>query len=120
MNVRMMKTEMMIMINDRGMMKYQGFFMSEHSELLKEAKRDYNRVEKPMISQDQIEEFERLISDSLKFHTKLEITIWKEGFFKTELCQVKKIDQLNKLLALQKSEDRLTIRFIDIIDVKYT
>ena len=106
------------MINDRGMMKYQGFFMTEHSELLKEAKRDYYRVEKPNISQEQIEEFERLISDSLQFHTELEITIWKDGFFETELCQIKKVDQLNKKLYLQKNEERSTIRFIDIIDIK--
>ena len=51
-------------INDRGMMKYQGFFMTEHSELLKEAKRDYYKVEKPVISQEQIEEFERLIEEA--------------------------------------------------------
>ena len=42
----MMNKEMMIMINDRGMMKYQGFFMTEHSTLLKEVRIDYNRVEK--------------------------------------------------------------------------
>ena len=107
------------MINDRGMMKYQGFFMTEHSELLKEARRDYYRVEKPNISQEQIEEFERLISDSLQFQTELEITIWKDGFFETELCQIKKVDQLNKKLYLQKNEDRSTIRIIDIIDIKY-
>jgi YolD-like protein len=118
MNVRMMKTEMMIMINDRGMMKYQGFFMTEHSELLKKAKRDYKRVEKPMLSQDQIEEFERLISESLQLHTELEITHWKDGFFEKELGQIKKVDQLNKMLYLQKNEDRSTIRFNAIIDIK--
>jgi hypothetical protein len=106
------------MINDRGMMKYQGFFMTEHSELLKEAKKDYYRVEKPSNSQEQIEEFERLISESLQFHTELEITLWKDGFFETELCQIKKVDQLNKMLYLQENEERSTIRFTDIIDIK--
>ena len=106
------------MINDRGMMKYQGFFMTEHSELLKEAKRDYYRVEKPTISQEQIEEFERLISDSLQFHTELEITIWKDGFFETELCQVKKVDNINRRLYLHKKEGRTIIQFHDIASVK--
>lgn len=106
------------MINDRGMMKYQGFFMTEHSELLKEAKRDYYKVEKPVISQEQIEEFERLISESLEFQSQIEITIWKDGFFETEMCQVKKVDQLNKKLQLYEKEGRTSIMFKDIVAIK--
>ena len=106
------------MINDRGMMKYQGFFMTEHSELLKEAKKDYYRVEKPTISQEQIEEFERLISESLQIHTDLEITIWRDGFFETELCQVKKVDNINRRLYLHEKEGRTSIQFNDIASVK--
>jgi YolD-like protein len=98
---------MMKMINDRGMMKYQGFFMTEHSELLKEAKKDYYKVEKPTISQDQIEEFEKLISESLQIHTDLEITIWKDGFFETELCQVKKyVTLIKSYICMKKKVER--------------
>ncbi|XBD02577.1 YolD-like family protein (plasmid) [Pseudalkalibacillus hwajinpoensis] len=95
-----------MMINDRGMMKYQGFFMTEHSELLKEAIRDYYKVEKPRISQDQIEEFERVISDSLQLNTELEITIWKDGFFETELSRSKKSTHLIKgsIFKIKKGE----------------
>ncbi|MBT2618535.1 MULTISPECIES: YolD-like family protein [unclassified Bacillus (in: firmicutes)] len=72
------------MLRDRGNIKWQGFFVPEHIKTLKDGDRDHLRTARPQLDKSQIEEIERLLSESLQEKTILEITTWKDGFFHSE------------------------------------
>lgn len=53
------------MLRDRGKMKWQGFFMTEHVKLLWDMEEEYLRTARPLLDEGQIEDLEGLLSLSL-------------------------------------------------------
>lgn len=106
------------MLNDRGIKKYQGFFMPEHTKMLKELNNDYHKVPRPELDEGQIEDMEQLFSESLANQSTIEITIWKSGFFSSRIGFVKKIDPINKKVDIMDELDTLiSIDFYNITNV---
>ena len=70
------KKGMMDLLNDREFKKWQGFFMPEHVKQLKDLRNDYYKTPRLQLDEGQIEEMERLLSESLENKTLLEITTW--------------------------------------------
>lgn len=66
--------------------------MPEHIKMLKEVEREGLKVPRPQLSEDQIEEMETLLAESLTEKTLLEISSWKDGFFNTRVGTVEKVD----------------------------
>ena len=65
---------MIDLLHDRGIKKWQGFFMPENIKLLKDVRHDYYKTPRPQLDKSQIVEMERLLSESLEIKTLLEIT----------------------------------------------
>jgi hypothetical protein len=84
------------MNKDRGMKKWNGFFMSESIKLLKDLWQDDHKTPRPHLDETKIEEMERLLSESEDTKILLEVTTWKNGFFTSRVGFVTKIDRLNK------------------------
>jgi hypothetical protein len=106
------------MLRDRGNIKWQGFFMPEHIKMLKQVQYDELKAPRPQLDEGQIEEMERLLSQSLQDKTLLEITTWKDGFFTTRVGTVTKIDRFNKKITIQDElESVMTIDFFNITNV---
>lgn len=108
------------MHKDRKLIKWQGaFFMPEHVKLLKQAENDYYKTPRPQLDEGQIEDIERLLSESLQEETLLEIITWKNGFFTSRVGTVTKIDRYDKKIKmLDELDSQFTLNFFDIIDVK--
>jgi hypothetical protein len=93
---------------DRGMKKWNGFFMPETIKMLKDLWEDDHKRPRPHLDETKIEEMERLLSESMATHMLLEITIWTNGFFTLRVGFVTKIDPLKKTIQIQ-DELRSTI-----------
>ncbi|MBD8591643.1 MULTISPECIES: YolD-like family protein [Peribacillus] len=106
------------MINDRGIIKYQGFLMPEHIKMLKELDTDDHKVPRPQLDERQIEDMEQLFSESLATQTILEIITWKNGFFSSKIGFVKRIDPISKKVFIKDELGTLiSIDFINITNV---
>lgn len=77
--------------------------------MLKDLKIEDYKTPRPQLDEGQIEEMERLLSESLGTKTLVEITTWKSGFFTTRVGTVTKIDPYEKKIVIQDELD-LTIK----------
>jgi YolD-like protein len=69
--------------NDRGLKKWHGFFMPESIKMLKDLWQDDHKTPRPQLDEGQIEDLERLLSESLQ-----EETSWKSSHGKMDsICQ---------------------------------
>jgi hypothetical protein len=106
------------MIRDRGKIKWQGFFMPEHTRELRKVWKDGEKQPRPYLSDDQIEGMERLIQESLEYQILLELTLWEDGYFMKRVGTVNKIDPLNKKLTfIDELESSFTISFYIITNI---
>ena len=107
-----------IILNDRGNKKWQGFFIPEHIKMLKDTNNDYHKQARPILDESQIEEMEQLLSKSLNEKRIVEIFIWKNGYVNSRIGCVKKLDSINKKIQIQDELDLLIwLDFYSIIDV---
>lgn len=105
-------------IRDRGKMKWQGFMMPEHTKLLAEMSKDYERQNKPIIDEYQIEEFESKIHLAMEFAYTIKITVWEGGFFNDYIGAIHRLDEINKIIYLKQQDGYFEkIRFDDIVNV---
>ncbi|MEK4199115.1 YolD-like family protein [Cytobacillus sp. FSL K6-0265] len=95
------------MIRDRGKMKWQGFFMSEHTELLKQIPVEYEKMKKPELDEQELEDIQIITMESLNYTTTIKLTIWIDGFTKTYEGIVDKIDHINMYIYLETTESNI-------------
>jgi hypothetical protein len=69
-------------IRDRGKVKWQhAFAMPEHTKLLKEFRKDYEKRKMPQLDEQELDEIEFIVMDSLHSDLTIKITLWDYGFF---------------------------------------
>ncbi|MBT2730536.1 YolD-like family protein [Bacillus sp. ISL-75] len=86
---------------DRGMKKWNGFFVPETIKMLKDLWEDDHKTPRPHLDETKIEEMERLLFECMATKKLLEITIWTNGFFTSRVGFVTKIDPLKKKIQIQ-------------------
>jgi len=88
-------------IKDRGLMKWQGFFMPEHVSSLKEVWHDDKKEDKPSLDEYQLQEMDEKIHISMEYNLPLSFTIWMEGHTEEMVGVIHYIDRLNKQLRIK-------------------
>lgn len=68
-------------VHDRGAKKWTSLMLPEHIEMLKEWERSLNKVEKPILAEDEVLEINRILMHSLMTGEEIVIRQWVEGFF---------------------------------------
>ena len=107
------------MYQDRGMLKWQGFFLSEHTEQIARDKYEAKKVKKPILDASQIEEIERNILYAMEFCYYLKLKIWKNGFIKEMKIRVIHLDDINKIVrSAEEDGNPHFIPFDSIISVE--
>lgn len=101
------------MLRDRGKMKWQGFFMSEHTELLKQIPGVYEKIKKPQLDNQELEEIQIITMESLNYTLTIKMTIWIDGFTKAYEGIVDKIDHINMFIHLETNELKILKFHID-------
>lgn len=105
-------------ILDRGKMKWLGFMMPEHTKLLGEMPKDYERQNKPIIDEYQIEEFESKIHLAMEFAYTIRIVVWEGGFNQEYKGIIHRLDDINKVIYVEQVEGYLNkIAFQNIVGV---
>lgn len=107
-------------IKDRGLAKkWQGFFMPEHVEGLKEMWIDQKKIKKPLLDDYQIQEFEERIHFAKENKLPIEFTVFDNGFVETITGIVHSVDQIKQRIKLLLDPTSMEfILFSEIMNVK--
>lgn len=106
------------MIRDRGLIKWQGFFMPEHVGLLKKNNKLDLKVKKPELDEQEFEVIGINVMDSLNYTLQVKVTTWQDGYFKKYEGIVCKVDYLMKYLILETENNNEQIMILDIVAVE--
>ncbi|WP_235824976.1 YolD-like family protein [Bacillus salipaludis] len=114
-------TEVVIMtIRDRGVMKWQ--FAFGHPELIKGQRdlwRDQERMNKPIIDEDQAEEFDLRIQYATEYNHAVKLTVWNDGFTSVITGRVHYIDPITHELRIEvKAGEFERVAFDSVVGVK--
>ncbi|MBM7651772.1 YolD-like family protein [Neobacillus cucumis] len=106
------------MIRDSGMKKWYGFMMPENVKATRQMFSEDNKQPRPTLNEEQIEEMERLLQESLTQGSFVEITTWKDGYFTKRVCKVKKVNPIEKNIVIEDEfNSKFKVGFFNITSV---
>ena len=105
-------------IRDRGKLKWQGFFIPEHVKMLQDLKIDDQKLDKPIIDEYQIEEFEQRICLAMEYSYRVTIKTWESGFFKVYKGLIHRLDEINRILFLEQEERIVRLKYNAIVGIE--
>lgn len=86
-------------LRDRGMVKWEPFrSITEQWTGLHNVMEDLNKIEKPVLSDDQLEEINQVLAEALQNKKEVYLTYYKNGQCITETCKIHMINLHNKNL----------------------
>ncbi|MEC1714778.1 YolD-like family protein [Schinkia azotoformans] len=107
------------MIKDRGTKKWVAMMLPEHVGMVKQSWKDAEKLPKPILDEQALEEIERSILEANETKSELIITYWENGAFKNIIGHVHSIITHQKAIRIEdKFEMRHTVKFSDIIDIR--
>jgi len=106
------------MYKDRGMQKWYGFMLTEHTVMIGEQLIEDSKVKKPELDEQAIEEFELIICEAMEFNNTIVLEIFDNGFINTIAGTVHYINHLKSQLILQDKQGYFHhIPFSNLINV---
>ncbi|HZG70377.1 MAG TPA: YolD-like family protein [Chondromyces sp.] len=107
------------MIRDRGNIKWTSIMLPEHVQALKEALIDQEKIPKPILDEQEIQEIEMLILEGMEFDCQLAYTIYHNGFTRTIIGRTHYIDHLKHEIRIKDNHDEVhRIGFDQLINVQ--
>lgn len=101
-----------MMANDRGTKKWTSLMLTEHVEMLQDVWEEAERVEKPVIDEQEILSIEENIRISLRDSRRVDLKVYDQYKFNYLQGRVRRIDHLNKLIQL---DDGSRFKFTNIL-----
>ena len=106
-------------LKDRGNIKWTAMMLPEHVVILRELVEEQKKVPKPILDEQQLEEFEHIICEAMEHDLALTFVYWESGAYCTAIGNVKYMDAQNrKLRILDKFNELFIISFESLIDVR--
>ncbi|MFS0824793.1 YolD-like family protein [Bacillus sp. 1P02SD] len=108
------------MIRDRGIMKWQGFFIPEQIKLLKDSEREDLREKQPLIDVQKIVEMNEIVAEAMEYNLTLTFKVYNKQFGCFEFINgnVHYIDTNNKQLKIiNQNEELHQLPFNLIVDI---
>lgn len=105
----------------RGIKKWQPFkTMSEQYEQLEQYKKDQNKIDMPLLSQEQLEEINDKVKYKIEKRVIADISYWQDGYIHSIPCYISKVDQLNGIMSVIKDngKDKVQIKLSSIVNVE--
>lgn len=91
-----------IVIRDRGTMKCKGaFIMPKQVRAQHELWQDVHRQIKPIIDEDEKEEYDQQIGDAMEYNLPMKFTIWGDGFTEVLTGKVHYVDLITHQLRIE-------------------
>jgi hypothetical protein len=104
----------MAKLKDRGIVKWQGFFMTEHRGELRKFTWDFNKKEQPELAEDRKDELDELVNKAMATRNPCVVLHFSRGTYSECNGTIDRIDTLNGTLLI----DGQPIEIDRIIDVK--
>ena len=99
---------------DRGMIKWEPFnSVISSSKIIKNVLNEKEKIPKPVLSEDQIQNIAQRLLESYYAQDNAEIFYYENGYIKKIIEQIKKIDPVNKKVYLSNKN----IYFSQIIKI---
>ena len=96
---------MLDVYQDRGIIKWAAFdALNGFNPMLKEMKRRLGKVDKPVLSEDDFEEMNRIMKQAITEDLEVVIVFYEDEYSKTTFGKIKKLDFNNKQIILTTRE----------------
>lgn len=106
-------------IRDRGLIKWNGFFMPEHVKALKNLHIEDQKIKMPLLDEYQLQEYEERIHYAMEYRLPVEFKLYDNGFEETVKGHVHYVDQINKRFNVKDNQSQVHyVRYDEIMDVK--
>jgi len=108
------------MIRDRGNIKWTSMMLPEHVKLLRDWSEEDTYQEKPVLDEQQLEQFNETLCMAMEEHMEIVFTYYKDHFLHTCSGFVHYIDPIRHTLRIVDEETggRLELPLLSIVDVK--
>ncbi|MFW0909601.1 YolD-like family protein [Bacillus altitudinis] len=95
------------------------FILPEHNEALRQLHLAKQKIERPVLSEEQFAEFEFVISSAVSEDLPLEFDLYNDGFIREVNGRVVYVDHIRKEFRVKdKCGDTNFVKFADILNVK--
>lgn len=104
------------MSKDRGMMKWNAFnALLAHGSSVKKMMLERTRIEKPVLSSDQIEDLNLKLTVAVEDNREIEVAFYDKGYVLLAEGRILRIDLTTQSLVLPD----ISIRFDNIIQIEF-
>jgi len=103
----------------RGMVKWQPFkTMPEQYERLEQYVEDQNKIEKPLLSDDQLYELNETLMFKMLNDPEVIISYYESGYIKNIEGYIRKVDDYEQMLYLDEGNGLSRISLMDIVEIR--
>ncbi|KZE67988.1 hypothetical protein AWM68_17605 [Fictibacillus phosphorivorans] len=107
------------MLRDRGNIKWQGMFLTEHVKALREHQLELKKKSKPVIDLQQVELMEETIREAMEFNQALNFVYFRDGENQLLVGKVHYVDPFKQELRIVDEFDSLHMMFVnELVDVR--
>lgn len=104
---------------ERGIVKWQAFkTMPEQYEQLEQYIQDQNKIEKPILDDDQLNELNNKLIFKMYNDPSIELRYFENGYIKTKKGCIYKVDPYTQTLHLEEKTGLIKINLLDIVEIK--
>lgn len=106
-------------IRDRGNIKWTSLMLPEHVAMVRQIYANKDKVAKPQLDEQELEEIERIIGEGMQEQTNLVFTYWVDGYYRTVIGRVSKFNQLRQTLRVIDQFDEMhELSVWDLLDAR--
>ncbi|EGQ1387163.1 YolD-like family protein [Staphylococcus aureus] len=105
----------------RGIVKWQPFkTMPQQYEMIDQYIEDQNKVDIPLLSDDQLQLINEKVQYKMKNHIVSDVSYWKNGYISTLQCYISNVDTLEgvMLVSTENGKDKIKIPLNYIVSVE--
>lgn len=103
-------------MKDRGLMKWQGFILPELQSMIHLIDIEDSKVNKPILDEDQLQEMNNALVESVQDERSIKLTLWLAGFIEDiEPVVVYKIDPYQRKLYVRYKDGKQVFMFDSLI-----
>jgi len=107
------------LIRDRGSKKWVSMMLPEHVKLLKEYNEGLLKVEKPILDEQKLQEFNEIICEAMKYNLSLQFTYYHKGAIKILVGRIYVVDGFQRELRIMGlTNDIQTLFLEDILEIE--
>ncbi|TCT25507.1 YolD-like protein [Melghiribacillus thermohalophilus] len=108
------------MLKDRGTIKWTSLMLPEHVKELKQMWQDETKKPRPILDQQELEEFNERLLEAFEHGKRIEVTRYQNGRENSLSGKIEKIDAVCQIIVLKTYEQVHSIPFRDITNLEIT